>query len=77
VEARRLNDRIYPTAEVFYADPFVDMHNRMKEALVLLGKQPRAVVRPPLAKLSQAEIDRIRVALVKAGLLEGGARSAA
>jgi hypothetical protein len=22
---------------VFYADPFVDMHNRMKEALVLLG----------------------------------------
>jgi 4-hydroxy-tetrahydrodipicolinate synthase len=76
-EARRLNDRIYPTAEVFYADPFVDMHNRMKEALVLLGKQPRAVVRSPLVKLSQAEIDRIRVALMKAGLLEAGARSAA
>jgi len=76
-EARRLNDRIYPTAEAFYADPFVDMHNRMKEALVLLGKQPRAVVRPPLAKLSQAEIERIRAALVKAGLLEAGARSAA
>jgi len=76
-EARRLNDRIYPTAEVFYADPFVDMHNRMKEALVLLGKQPRAVVRPPLSRLSQAEIERIRVALVKAGLLEAGARSAA
>ena len=50
-EARRLNDRIYPMAEAFYADPFVDMHNRMKEALVLLGKQPRAVVRPPLVKL--------------------------
>ncbi len=76
-EARRLNDRIYPTAEVFYADPFVDMHNRMKEALVLLGKQPRAVVRPPLAKLSQGEIERIRIALVKAGMLEAGARSAA
>jgi 4-hydroxy-tetrahydrodipicolinate synthase len=77
VEARRLNDRIYPTAEVFYADPFVDMHNRMKEALVLLGKLPRATVRPPLAKLSSAEIERIRVALVRAGLLERGARSAA
>jgi 4-hydroxy-tetrahydrodipicolinate synthase len=76
-EARRLNDRIYPTAEVFYADPFVDMHNRMKEALVLLGKQPRAVVRPPLAKLSSAEIERIRGALAKAGLLEAGKRSAA
>src|SRR5262249_53101990 len=47
-EARRINDRIEPTARVFYADPFVDMHNRMKEALVLLGKLPRAVVRPPL-----------------------------
>ena len=76
-EARRLNDRIYPTAEVFYADPFVDMHNRMKEALVLLGKLPRATVRPPLAKLSEAEIGRIRTALVRAGLLERGARSAA
>jgi 4-hydroxy-tetrahydrodipicolinate synthase len=76
-EARRLNDRIYPTAEIFYADPFVDMHNRMKEALVLLGKLPRATVRPPLAKLSPAEIERIRVALVRAGLLERGARSAA
>src|SRR5262249_13480767 len=36
-EARRLNDRIYPLARVFYADPWADMHNRMKEALVLLG----------------------------------------
>jgi 4-hydroxy-tetrahydrodipicolinate synthase len=76
-EARRLNDRIYPTAEVFYADPFVDMHNRMKEALVLMGKLPRAVVRPPLAKLSQAEIERIRAALMRAGLLDRTARNAA
>src|SRR4029078_6231517 len=44
-EARRINDLIYPLARVFYADPFVDMHNRMKEALVLLGRLPRAVVR--------------------------------
>ena len=69
-EARRLNDRIYPTARVFYADPFVDMHNRMKEALVLLGKLPRAVVRPPLVKISDAEILRIRDALIEAGLLD-------
>ena len=68
--ARRLNDRIWPTAEVFYAEPWVDMHNRMKEALVLLGKLPRATVRPPLAQLSDAEIDRIRAALLAAGLLE-------
>ena len=69
-EARRLNDRIYPLARVFYADPFVDMHNRMKEALVLLGKLPRAVVRPPLVKITDAEIARIKDALIEAGLLE-------
>jgi 4-hydroxy-tetrahydrodipicolinate synthase len=68
-EARRLNDRIYPLARVFYAEPWADMHNRMKEALVLLGRLPRAVVRPPLVKLTRAEIDRIGAALVEAGML--------
>jgi 4-hydroxy-tetrahydrodipicolinate synthase len=68
-DAKNLHDRITPTAEVFYSEPWVDMHNRMKEALVLLGKLPRAVVRPPLAKLPQEEIQRIRAALVAAGLL--------
>jgi 4-hydroxy-tetrahydrodipicolinate synthase len=69
-EARRLNDRINPVARAFYADPFVDMHNRMKEALVLLGRLPRAVVRPPLVKIKEAEIAQIRHALVQAGLLD-------
>jgi len=45
------------------------MHNRMKEALVLLGKIPRAVVRPPLTKISDAEIQRIKQALIAAGLM--------
>lgn len=76
-EAKRLNDRIEPTARVFYADPFVDMHNRMKEALVLLGKLPRAVVRPPLVRLERAEVARIRQALIDAGLLDKNARDAA
>src|SRR6204780_4422145 len=77
-EARRLNDRIYPLARVFYADPWADMHNRMKEALVLLGRLPRAVVRPPLVKLGVEEIDRIRSALIEAGLLsQKAARDAA
>jgi 4-hydroxy-tetrahydrodipicolinate synthase len=70
-EARRINDRIHPLARAFYADPFVDMHNRMKEALVLLNKLPRAVVRPPLVKISNAEINRIREALIEAGMLPG------
>ena len=76
-EAKRLNERIEPTARVFYADPFVDMHNRMKEALVLLGKLPRAVVRPPLVKIERAEVARIRAALIETGLLDKNARDAA
>jgi 4-hydroxy-tetrahydrodipicolinate synthase len=77
--ARKINDRIWPTAEVFYSEPWIDMHNRMKEALVLLGKLPRAVVRPPLVKIPAAEIERIRQALIKAQLLDPatGTRKAA
>jgi len=76
--ARQINERIWPTAEAFYSEPWVDMHNRMKEALLMLGKLPRAVVRPPLVKLSQQEIERIRKALMAAGLLDKtGARRAA
>ena len=68
-EAQRVQSRITFTADVFYAEPWVDMHNRMKEALVLLGRLPRAVVRPPLTKISSQEIERIRAALMAAGLL--------
>jgi 4-hydroxy-tetrahydrodipicolinate synthase len=67
--ARQINDRIRPVAQVFYSDPFVDMHNRMKEALVMLGRIPNAAVRPPLVKLGSEEIGRIRTALQAAGLL--------
>ena len=73
--ARTINDRIWPTAEIFYSEPWVDMHNRMKEALVLLGRLPRAAVRPPLVKIPQAEIERIRAALVAAGLLDRAGRA--
>jgi len=76
--ARSINDRIWPTAEAFYAEPWVDMHNRMKEALVMLGKLPRAVVRPPLVRIADAERERVRAALAAAGLLgRPGARKAA
>ena len=67
--ARRINDRLDPLVRVFYAPPFVDMHNRMKEALVLLGRIPAAHVRPPLTPVPAAEREAIRQALVAAGLL--------
>lgn len=66
--AQAINDRIYPLAQVFYAPPFLDMHNRMKEALVLLGRIGEAHVRPPLVKLAQAEINRLEQALKAAGV---------
>jgi len=67
--ARRINDRLDPLVRVFYAPPFVDMHNRMKEALVLLGRIPAAHVRPPLTPVPAAEREAIRRALVESGLL--------
>ena len=67
--ARTVNDRIYPLAQAFYRAPFLDMHNRMKECLVLLGRLEEAVVRPPLQKLDETEISYLEEALVDAGLL--------
>jgi 4-hydroxy-tetrahydrodipicolinate synthase len=76
--ARAVHERIHPLSEVFYTPPWVDMHNRMKHALVLLGKLPRGTVRPPLMPLSAQEKARIRAALIASGLLaEGSARELA
>ena len=66
--ARAVADRIYPTTGAFYDPPFLDMHNRMKEALVHLGRMKAAHVRPPLMKLPDAEIARIGRAMDHAGL---------
>jgi 4-hydroxy-tetrahydrodipicolinate synthase len=66
--AQAVNERIKPLADAFYCEPFVDMHNRMKNALVLLGRIPNAAVRPPLVRLGATEIERIRQALAAAGL---------
>ena len=71
--ARLINDRLDPLVRVFYAAPFLDMHNRMKEALVLLGRLDQAVVRPPLQPISSAERRQIAEALGHAGLLETAA----
>jgi 4-hydroxy-tetrahydrodipicolinate synthase len=67
--ARQIDDRLAPLVRAFYAPPFVDMHNRMKEALVLLGRIPHAHVRPPLTPVSADERASIRRALVASRLL--------
>ena len=67
-EARRLNDLIYPTVRAFYDTPFLDMHNRMKEALHYLGRLPEVHVRPPLMKLNTEEISKIKDCMDRANL---------
>ena len=71
--AQRINDRIYPLTQAFYAPPFLDMHNRMKECLRILGRISNAVVRPPLCKLSDKEIAGLEAALRQANILPEGA----
>jgi 4-hydroxy-tetrahydrodipicolinate synthase len=66
--ARKVNDRIWPLTQVFYCDPIVNMHNRMKVALEYLGRQPKAVVRPPLQALTEEERGRIIRGVQEAGL---------
>ena len=76
--AREVATRIYHTTQVFYCDPFGDMHNRMKEALVLLGRMTGpAVVRAPLVKLDETEIRRIEQAMNASGIGTNGARGLA
>src|SRR6185436_9979086 len=70
--ARAINDRLAPLVAVFYAPPFVDMHNSMKEALALLGRIPAAHVRPPLTPVTEDERHRIRLALREARLTREG-----
>lgn len=71
--AQALWQRIWLATDVFYADPFGDMHNRMKEALVILGRQNNSVVRPPLLKPSNDEIARIASAMQAARISTAGA----
>jgi 4-hydroxy-tetrahydrodipicolinate synthase len=59
-EARRVAERLYPVVQVTYAEPFLDGHNRMKEALAILGRIDEANVRPPLQRISETERESIR-----------------
>jgi 4-hydroxy-tetrahydrodipicolinate synthase len=66
--AQEINDKIFPLAQAFYTPPFLDMHNRMKEVLVLMGKMERAIVRPPLMKLNVNELNNLKKALKQSGI---------
>ena len=67
--AKKINDKIYPMSSCFYSAPTLDMHTRMKEALVMLGRLPSARVRLPWVELSNEERNNVRKALTQSGLL--------
>lgn len=69
--ARAVWDRIQPVGEAVYADPFLDGHNRMKEALAILGRIDGAHVRPPLQPVAEHEREQIAAAVQRAGLPRG------
>ena len=66
--AQKINDKMYPLVQAFYSPPFLDMHNRMKETLVLLGLMEKAIVRPPLMKLGFKEITALEKAIMQSGI---------
>jgi 4-hydroxy-tetrahydrodipicolinate synthase len=68
--AFRLSEIVQPLADVIFAPPVPNYRARTKEALVMLGILPNAIVRPPLLQLSAEEREMTRQALVRAGQLK-------
>jgi len=67
--ARNAHQRQEELARLLFAPPMLKMVPRMKEALALLGRIPRADVRPPLPRLTADERAALRQALTRAKLL--------
>ena len=68
--AREVYSRMFPLMQVFYTDPVIDMHNRMKVALKLLGLQKYAVSRDPMLPICPEEEQKIQQALIDSGMLK-------
>ncbi|GMQ75061.1 MAG: dihydrodipicolinate synthase family protein [Gammaproteobacteria bacterium] len=76
--ARAAHDAIYPLARAIYStSPASHATARIKTCLRVLGRLTCDAVRPPAGPLPIEEIATLRVALAKAGLLDGEVASAA
>jgi 4-hydroxy-tetrahydrodipicolinate synthase len=66
--ARRAQELIYRLNKIVYRfdEPSSDAHQRMKAAMVLQGRFPSMVMRPPLRPLGEKEIERIRKEIAEA-----------
>lgn len=67
--AAELGERIQKLADVVFARPIRNYRARLKEALTMTGVIPSAAIRPPLARIPEAERESLRRALREFGLL--------
>jgi len=68
-DARKVHEKIYPVANLVYAEPFVYLHTRYKEAAALAGYLRGPWVRSPQLPLGPAERERMKKAMEQQGLL--------
>ena len=71
-KAQELDERMFPIVQKFYAAPYLDMHNRMKEVLAHIGRLNRAVVRPPQCRIPDKEKAELFAMADQAGLTATG-----
>jgi len=67
-EAMEIWDNIRPLMDVIFGLPVRDYRARTKVALALQDVIENVQVRPPLLPISKAEVEKIRIALGKAGI---------
>lgn len=67
-EAMEIWENIRPLEEVIFGPPVRDYRARTKVALYLQGVIENVHVRPPLSPVSESEMQKVREALVKAGV---------
>ena len=79
VTAKKLNEQLYYLKLATYGsdEPPMYAHAYLKEAMVQIGRLKHARVRPPVPPLTDAEREKIRKLLEKAGMLQDAARRAA
>lgn len=71
-QARSLHERIYEMGRVVYGAPGHLATLRLKTCLQLLGRLKTVTTRSTIAALSADETEALRLALVRAGLLQAG-----
>ena len=67
--ARKVHEKIYPVANLVYAEPFVYLHTRYKEAAALAGYMRGPWVRSPQLPLGSEERKSLTKTMEKQGLL--------